>query len=134
MSTNHGDWSKICPDLLRSIFKGVNFKDFHLRLNFFILNVFTQEKIDLPSMELSFLGLEQVDDLDEWDYFIERKDIIKSRQSAVLWIDERTRDYVVAWVYKRNLLFIHKTGDEMWLRNPEGTKCEDMVFKDSLDS
>ncbi|XP_010418655.1 PREDICTED: putative F-box protein At2g33200 [Camelina sativa] len=204
MSENH-DWSDLCPDLLRSIFKILNNKDFHrtrtvcsnwnvvsatckrtlypwrillgknssllydpedddkirefehpeldlseysktktyciavssnwllvadLRINFNLLNVFTKVKIHLPPLELSFIGIEHDDDdLEEWEYYIDRGDLVSGL--AVVWINERTRDYVVAWAYKRNLLFTFKKGDEAWRRNIRGTKCSDMAFKDN---
>ncbi|CAA7049442.1 unnamed protein product [Microthlaspi erraticum] len=102
------------------------------RLNFNILNVFTRETIILPSMEPSLLGIQQGDDDDEEDeYFISRNEIEDAKRSAVLWINERTRDYVVAFAYKRDFLFTFKKGDEAWRRNLQGTRCDDMAFKDN---
>ncbi|CAH2059655.1 unnamed protein product [Thlaspi arvense] len=98
------------------------------RLNFNILNVFTRERIDLPTMELSFLGSE--DDIKEWECLVGSYDIVQSKKSTVLWINERTRDFVVAWVYERNFLFTFKKGDETWRRSLEGTECNYMTFKD----
>lgn len=53
-------------------------------------------------MELSFPRFEQYEDI------IECSDIL----SAVLWINESKRDYVVAWGYKRNILFSYKKHGE----------------------
>ncbi|KFK31075.1 hypothetical protein AALP_AA6G065000 [Arabis alpina] len=97
------------------------------RLNFYLLNVFTRETIVLPSMESSLLGA-RFERKDEWEHFIERTDIISSKKAAVLWINERTRDYVVAWSYKRHFLFSYKNGDDSWLKL-EGTDCIDLAYK-----
>ncbi|CAE6065572.1 unnamed protein product [Arabidopsis arenosa] len=66
----------------------------------------------------------------EWGHFVEygkcgqsakpfRKDhvsklIYGSQRSAVLWINEKTSDYVVAWIFKQYYLFTYKKGDESW--------------------
>ena len=36
------------------------------------------------------------------------KDIIICKRSAVIWIDERTGDYVVAWIFNYHYLFSYK--------------------------
>lgn len=72
-------------------------------------------------MEVCFRGFQQNEDI------IERSDII----SAVLWINESQKDYVVAWAYKRNILFSYKRGDRTWRSNLQSTKCDDMGFKDN---
>ncbi|XP_010513086.1 PREDICTED: putative F-box protein At2g33200 [Camelina sativa] len=86
--------------------------------------------IHLPPLELSFFGIEQDDDyLEEWEYYFDRGDMVSGL--AVVWINERTRDYVVAWACKRNFLFMFKKGDEAWRKNLQGTKCKDVAFKDN---
>ncbi|KAG7536673.1 hypothetical protein ISN44_As13g006070 [Arabidopsis suecica] len=186
MSKVH-DWSKLCDDLLRSIFEGLNtIKDFHrassvcsnwytisrickqpinllpwqilfkenstllfdpeenktheiqhpgidfsdryvltscsnwllmidYNVDFFLINVFTRERINLPSIESSIIGLGQA-------HFVEPTDIISAKKQACLWIDETTKDYVVAWSYNQYHLFINKKGDDSW-SSLEDTKC-----------
>lgn len=53
--------------------------------------------------------------------------MISSKKQACLWINERTRDYVVARSIKLHYLFTYKKGDESW-SNLQGTKCMYMVF------
>ncbi|VYS52056.1 unnamed protein product [Arabidopsis thaliana] len=43
---------------------------------------------------------------DETDYW--------KNSLAVLWINETTRDYVVAWTFKQKYLFSHKKGNGFW--------------------
>ncbi|CAL9224438.1 unnamed protein product [Arabidopsis halleri] len=57
----------------------------------------------------------------EWGHFVDpcrkdcvRKDIIICRRTAVLWIDEKTGDYVVAWIFNYHYLFSYKKGDDSW--------------------
>ncbi|EOA25454.1 hypothetical protein CARUB_v10018792mg [Capsella rubella] len=58
----------------------------------------------------------------KWGYFFQhglacqvlKFDICGSKRSAVVWIDERTEDYFVAWILKNRYLFTHKKGDDSW--------------------
>ncbi|XP_020874590.1 putative F-box protein At5g38270 [Arabidopsis lyrata subsp. lyrata] len=195
VSENH-DWSKLYPDLLRSILESLNSIDFHRaktvcsdwysiwktcvkrplcpwrityvkdslmllnpgedkiykgtnvglsndsyymtssgnwllmvdsNLGFYIFNLLTYKRIDLPSMESSIRGgnvrfeRNREDGFSEWGHFVDPcrkdyvgKDIMICRRSAVLWIDERTGDYVVAWIYDNHYLFLYKKGDDSW--------------------
>ncbi|EFH47114.1 hypothetical protein ARALYDRAFT_494155 [Arabidopsis lyrata subsp. lyrata] len=195
VSENH-DWSKLYPDLLRSILESLNSIDFHRaktvcsdwysiwktcvkrplcpwriiyvkyslmlfnpredkiyegtnvglskdsyfmagsgnwllmvdsHLDFYIFNLLTYKRIDLPSMESSIRGgnvrfeRNREHGFSEWGHFVDpcrkdcvRKDIIICRRSAVLWIDEKTGDYVVAWIFNYHYLFSYKKGDDSW--------------------
>ncbi|EFH39300.1 hypothetical protein ARALYDRAFT_333130 [Arabidopsis lyrata subsp. lyrata] len=84
-------------------------------VDFFLINVFTRERINLPSIESSIIGLGQA-------HFVEPTDIISAKKQACLWIDETTKDYVVAWSYNQYHLFINKKGDDSW-SSLEDTKC-----------
>ncbi|KAG7558638.1 hypothetical protein ISN45_Aa05g002790 [Arabidopsis thaliana x Arabidopsis arenosa] len=119
------------------------------RLDFYIFNLITCQRIDLPSMEtpihkrINISSWKSFDDghtvrfkrsnkpeYGEWGHFVEygkcgqsakpcRKDhvsklIYGSQRSAVLWINEKTSDYVVAWIFKQYYLFTYKKGDESW--------------------
>ncbi|KAL1216635.1 putative F-box protein [Cardamine amara subsp. amara] len=110
-------------------------------LDFYIFNLVTRERINLPSMESSIhrskssLGdghtvrFERSDNREygEWGHFVEyghleepcrkdhvSEDIVGCKRSAVLWIDERTGDYVVAWIFNKHYLFTYKNGDDSW--------------------
>ncbi|KAL0710640.1 hypothetical protein Bca4012_017618 [Brassica carinata] len=83
------------------------------RIDLYLLNVFTCERINLPSTESLLLG-----------------NASSSNISACLWMSERTGDYVVAWSYKEHFLFSYKKGDDTW-RNFEGTRCRSLAYKDN---
>ncbi|CAA7049443.1 unnamed protein product [Microthlaspi erraticum] len=100
-------------------------------LEFFLLNVFTGERINLPSMESFIRGKE--DGKEEWVDYIQHANVSifsKSSVAAVLWMDERTGDYVVAWCYKQHYLFSYKKGDDSWC-NLGSHKCVSMAYKKS---
>ncbi|XP_024015300.1 LOW QUALITY PROTEIN: F-box protein KIB4-like [Eutrema salsugineum] len=84
------------------------------RSDFYLVNLFTRERLPLPSME-SF------------------EDVRVG--SAVLWVDETSRDYLVVWSSASSFAY-YKKGDnnqETWkLLNPfknHEVGCVDMVFK-----
>ncbi|EOA25692.1 hypothetical protein CARUB_v10019045mg [Capsella rubella] len=90
--------------------------DSHLDL--YIFNLLTCEKINLPSMDSTPIrGGHR-----EWGHFVEpcRKDRVSEdiyghkRSGAVVWINERTSDYFVAWIFKQHYLFTYKKGDDSW--------------------
>ncbi|CAL9235361.1 unnamed protein product [Arabidopsis halleri] len=102
------------------------------RIDFFILNVFTGERINLPSLSLQggkvrfrrkdggvFLEHSPKDRETIRNWFI---------KTAVLWIDEETKDFVVCWIYNTRYLFSYKKGDDSWW-HLEGTKCSAMAYK-----
>ncbi|XP_010430859.1 PREDICTED: putative F-box protein At5g38270 [Camelina sativa] len=99
------------------------------RLDFYIFNLLTCEKINLPSMETLIRGGAQVrfercgeSGRREWGHFVEpcRKDHVSEgiygckRSGAVVWINERTGDYFVAWIFKQHYVFTYKKGDDSW--------------------
>ncbi|EOA27353.1 hypothetical protein CARUB_v10023468mg [Capsella rubella] len=96
-------------------------------LGFYLVNVFTRERIDLPSMETFILGKERSDKQVVWKLFIERTDMVSCQKQACLWINERTGDYVVAWSVKQHYLFTCKKGDDSW-SSLQGIKCVSMAF------
>lgn len=104
------------------------------RTDFSVVNVFSGERISLPY--LSLRGEKRFRRKDDGDFFLEhsrtdRETILnKYVKTAVLWIDEKTRDFVVSWVYNNRYLFSYKRGDDCWWHF-QGTECLDMAYKDS---
>ncbi|KAG7573453.1 F-box domain [Arabidopsis suecica] len=102
-------------------------------LDFYVLNVFTGERINLPS--LSLRGKVSFERKDDGGFFLEhswfdRETIINRYiETAVLWIDEKTKDFVVSWIYNDQYLFSYKKGDDPWW-HLEDTKCLAMAYKD----
>lgn len=94
------------------------------RTDFYLFNMFTRQKIPLPSME-------SIDDSDATSSSGESSDV-RSIGSAVLWVDEESRDYLVVWSYNSFFAY-HKRGDnnERWklLKPLKSEGCIDMVFK-----
>ncbi|VVB12116.1 unnamed protein product [Arabis nemorensis] len=82
-----------------------------LRYNFYILNLFTHEMIDLPDVDRK------------------SSDGVNIR-SPVLWIDEKTKDYVVSWGFARSCVVYSKKGDNLWKQIPKTSHCIDLVYKD----
>ncbi|CAA0357698.1 unnamed protein product [Arabidopsis thaliana] len=98
-------------------------------LKFYIYNLLTKERIDLPSMEskirggqVSFksksnysnfgylVGPSRKDDIVPYDY----EAVEWEKSLAVLWVDETTGDEVVAWTFMRQYLFSYIKGDYSW--------------------
>ncbi|CAA7049440.1 unnamed protein product [Microthlaspi erraticum] len=104
------------------------------RIDFSVLNVFSGERIDLP--ELSLRGEVSLRRKDDGDFLLEHSSVDRETiieryvKRAVLWIDERTRDFVVSWIYNDRYLFSYKKGDDCWWHF-HGTECLDMAYKDS---
>ncbi|CAL9248780.1 unnamed protein product, partial [Arabidopsis halleri] len=71
-------------------------------LNFCILNMLTPKRINLPLLNSQILGV-------DWEGIVKC-----NTQLAILWINERTGDYVVAWIFKGFDLFSCKKGDDSW--------------------
>uniref|UniRef100_M4CMS8 Gnk2-homologous domain-containing protein n=1 Tax=Brassica campestris TaxID=3711 RepID=M4CMS8_BRACM len=137
-------WSKLCPnlpDLLRSIFESLtgqnpllydpvqdkNYDKVHCLasysnwllivdycLHFHLLNVFTRETINLPSLESSLGDSPYRNDLFECfrelygTKFLVTWDDFKFSKTAVLWINERNGDFVVAWAIEQFYIFSYK--------------------------
>ncbi|KAJ4907186.1 putative F-box protein [Raphanus sativus] len=88
-----------------------------VRVDSYLLNVFTCERINLPSMKSLLVG--------NASFY---SNASSSNIPACLWVDERTGDYAVAWSYKEHYLFSYKKGDETW-REHRGTRCRSMAYK-----
>ncbi|CAL9248785.1 unnamed protein product [Arabidopsis halleri] len=116
----------------------------HSRLDFYIFNLLTCEKINLPSLESSIRGgkVRFEPRLDcrqgKMGHFVDHfrkirvsKDILGCKSSVALWIDERAGDYFVAWIYKNQYLFTHKKGDDYWWNwnNNWDTSFLDLAYK-----
>ncbi|KAL9840178.1 hypothetical protein AtNW77_Chr2g0225381 [Arabidopsis thaliana] len=98
------------------------------RLKFYIFNLFKKEKINLTSMELKIrsdkVSFQGGNKNSEYGYMVgpSGKDYVSyddetdywKNSLAVLWINETTRDYVVAWTFKQKYLFSHKKGNGFW--------------------
>ncbi|XP_010467034.1 PREDICTED: putative F-box protein At2g04810 [Camelina sativa] len=95
-----------------------------LGLHFYILNFSTRRRINLPSMHSPIRGGKVTFEPGS-GYFLgpnSRKDKVPSdfdavewkNSVAVLWIDETTGEYVVAWTFKQHYLFTYKNGDGSW--------------------
>lgn len=104
-------------------------------LDFSVLHVFTGERINLPSLSLRVRGNVRFQRKDDGGFFLEhswldRETIINRYiETAVLWIDEKTKDFVVCWIYNDQYLFSFKKGDDSWW-HLEDTKCLAMAYKD----
>ncbi|EOA29276.1 hypothetical protein CARUB_v10025551mg [Capsella rubella] len=102
-------------------------------LNFYLLNVFTIERINLPSLSLRCeVRFQRKDDggLFLEQSWLDRETIINRYiKTAVLWVDEKTKDFVVCWIYNDQYLFSFKKGDDSWW-HLEGTMCLAMAYKD----
>ncbi|KAF8050595.1 hypothetical protein N665_1929s0002 [Sinapis alba] len=91
----------------------------HLYYNLYIVNLFTKERIILPSME-SKLGMPK-----------EKRTKPKNRiVSSLFWIDEKTKDYVVLCNVDNLRVVYSKKINNSWKQIPETSKCLDMVYKD----
>ncbi|KAG7568981.1 hypothetical protein ISN45_Aa04g017470 [Arabidopsis thaliana x Arabidopsis arenosa] len=104
------------------------------RIDFFVLNVFTCERISLPSLSLKGGKVRFRRKDDGGVLFLEHSP--KDRETiinwyimkAVLWIDEKTKDFVVCLIYNSQYLFSYKKGDDSWW-HLEDTKCLAMAYK-----
>ncbi|RID61970.1 LOW QUALITY PROTEIN: hypothetical protein BRARA_E01073 [Brassica rapa] len=109
-------------------------------LHFHLLNVFTRETINLPSLESSLGDSPYRNDLFECfrelygTKFLVTWDDFKFSKTAVLWINERNGDFVVAWAIEQFYIFSYKKiandGDKGWSIYYMHT-CEDMAYKDN---
>ncbi|CAH8261932.1 unnamed protein product [Arabidopsis lyrata] len=119
-----------------------------LRLKFYIYNLLTKERIDLPSMESQILG-GQVRFKPGREYFHgylvgpSRRDKVPfdyeavewEKSLAVLWVNDTTGDYVVAWTFIQKYLFSYMKGDGFWRdlnSNGKSLVLFDMACEDSM--
>jgi len=107
--------------------------------------VFTRETINLPSLESSLRGdrpFRFIRNDDESGYFLElygTKFLLtwndfRFEKTAILWVNGRNGDYVVAWAIKQFYIFSYKKignddDDKRW--SITCTQCEDMAYKDN---
>ncbi|CAH2047547.1 unnamed protein product [Thlaspi arvense] len=95
-----------------------------LDLEFYLVHVFTGERIYLPWIKSSLTLPFEV----RSEYLVDRAGYVCPGNSACLWISETTRDFVVAWSYE-GYLFSYKDGDDSW-RHHRGIDCVSMAYKD----
>lgn len=96
------------------------------RPKFFIWNLLTWETINLPSMESPICGEQVIFEPGSQrsscghfdDYRVSNRVLYDTNDlkasAAVLWINEKTMDYVVAWSFRDHYLFFLKKGDDSW--------------------
>ncbi|KAF3549020.1 hypothetical protein DY000_02001755 [Brassica cretica] len=113
-----------------------------LRSNLYVLNVFTRERIDLPPLE-SHQGRLQVNRLQNntFTFMINQSSAparnVLNRTKAVLWVDEKTKGYLVVWSIGLSYIMYTKNGFDFWREIPtkEGPEnlhgCQDIVYKDN---
>ncbi|CAL9226400.1 unnamed protein product, partial [Arabidopsis halleri] len=102
------------------------------KYNLYILNLFTRERIELPSVE-SQLGMVKVErTIDDGFHIIqdERKSQYMSIRSPVFCIDEESKDYLVLWGLGDRCVVYAKKGDTLWNQIPNTSDSSDMVYKD----
>ncbi|KAJ0233236.1 F-box domain-containing protein [Hirschfeldia incana] len=103
--------------------------------NLYIVNLFTHERIDLPPVEAQHGVIKMERALDD-DVFLITSHNGKEYKgirlgSPVLWIDKKTREYVVLWELRGLCVVYSRKGDTSWNQIPETSSCCDMVYKDS---
>ncbi|KAL1201731.1 putative F-box protein [Cardamine amara subsp. amara] len=106
--------------------------------NLYIMNIFTRERIDLPSVE-SQLGMVKVErTMQNWfrilNYHNGSRFLFSGMgmdvRSPVFWIDDKTKDYVVIWGLGSWSLVYSKKGDKLWNQIPDISDCLCMIYKD----
>ncbi|KAL0784323.1 hypothetical protein Bca101_000568 [Brassica carinata] len=88
----------------------------------YILNIFTCEKIDLPSMKSQLSIVETEDDM-----FLVR---LQDNRDVLFWFDEKTKDYVIIWIIQARFLVYSRKGDKYWKRIELFNFNFDMVYTD----
>ncbi|XP_019087364.1 PREDICTED: probable F-box protein At4g22165 [Camelina sativa] len=99
-----------------------------------IVNLFTRERRDLPSLE-SQLGMLKVERIIDERFRISHDTVrVKSNgmiiKSPAFWIDEKTKDHIVFWGLRDWCVVYAKKGDTSWNQIPNTSYCSDMVYKD----
>lgn len=103
-------------------------------LDFSILNVFSGERINLPPLS-SLRGKGRFRRENNGGLLLvhsrnDREPIFHMNiATGMLWIDEKTKDFVVSWIYNDLYLFSYKKGDDSWW-HLQGTRCLSMAYKD----
>lgn len=79
-----------------------------------LLNLITLERINLPTMNLPALDLNNNWERGSLSGEKVSRDVLQWKNAAVLWIDDRSGDYFVAWIFRQTYLISHKKGDYSW--------------------
>ncbi|CDY37746.1 BnaA04g19220D [Brassica napus] len=96
----------------------------YLRSSLYVLNVFTRERIKLPPFE-SHKGR-----------LLTTRNAV-NKTNAVLWVDERTKRYLVVWSIGLWYMMYARSGFDFWREIPtrEGPEnlygCQDIAYKDN---
>ncbi|CAH8315388.1 unnamed protein product [Eruca vesicaria subsp. sativa] len=103
--------------------------------NLYVVNLFTRERINLPSVE-SQLGTAKVErTLDGNELRTTSPHGMVYRgvfiRTPVFWIDERTKDYLVIWGLRDVCVVYSKKRDTAWTQLPKTSGCLDVVYKES---
>ncbi|CAN6986757.1 unnamed protein product [Brassica rapa subsp. trilocularis] len=101
----------------------------------YVVNLFTDERINLPSVE-SQVGMVKVERTlggYELRTTSPNEKVYKgiSIRTPVFWIDERTNDYVVLWGLRDLCVVYSKKRDTVWTQLPKTSGCVDVVYKES---
>ncbi|CAA7058438.1 unnamed protein product [Microthlaspi erraticum] len=104
------------------------------RQNLYIVNIFTHERINLPPVE-SQLGRIKIkrtvdDGFRITAHGVGYKFIRIIIQSPVLWIDEKTKDYIVLWKVSESCIVYSRKGETSWKQIHVTWDCCSMFYKD----
>ncbi|KAG2298415.1 hypothetical protein Bca52824_034887 [Brassica carinata] len=89
--------------------------------NIHLLNIITFERINLPTLKLK-QKLEWKNNGEPLPLRKVSRDDLQWKNAAVLWIDDMSGDYFVAWISRQTDLFVHKKGDDSW--SSANVKCK----------
>ncbi|KAJ4890951.1 putative F-box protein [Raphanus sativus] len=80
----------------------------------YLLNLTTFERINLPTMNMPRRDRNHNWERGPLDGEEVSEDDLQWKNAAVLWIDDTSRDYLVAWIFRQTYLISHKKGDDSW--------------------
>ncbi|KAJ4903487.1 putative F-box protein [Raphanus sativus] len=113
---------------------------FDLRSSLYVVNVFTRERIDLPPLE-SDPGRLRVERRPDTNFIINKSSVTTrnaiNKTNAVLWVDERTKRYIVVWSIGLWYMMYTRSGFDSWREIPtrEGPEnlhgCQGIAYKDN---
>ncbi|KAJ0249734.1 F-box domain-containing protein [Hirschfeldia incana] len=95
-----------------------------------LLNLITFERINLPKMNIKPKGVRKT--------YLQRgpiptrkvsRDDLQWKNAAVLWVDDSSGDYFVAWIFSQTYLLSHMKGAHSWLSF--NIKCKGSGFMDA---
>ncbi|KAG2308909.1 hypothetical protein Bca52824_028657 [Brassica carinata] len=110
-----------------------------LRSSLYVLNVFTRERIKLPPFE-SHQGRLRVERRRDTTFIINKSSVTArnaiNKTNAVLWVDEKTKGYIVVWSIGFSYMMYTRVGSisgEIPTREgPENLHgCQDIAYKDN---